>query len=176
VRDLTEIAKRLAVSKSTVSYHARRLGLPADQRYGRRYDWATIRRAYERGLTVGECMERFGFDRSVWHDAVGRGDITLRSERDELELRLRRDCTVSRGFLKRGLQRTGLKPARCERCGIHEWRGRPLCLALHHVNGEGSDNRLENLQLLCPNCHSQTPNFSGRNIVIRRLAGAKTVA
>jgi predicted HNH restriction endonuclease len=35
-------------------------------------------------------------------------------------------------------------------------------MALHHVNGDGRDNRLENLQLLCPNCHSQTENFSGR--------------
>ena len=35
-------------------------------------------------------------------------------------------------------------------------------MALHHVNGDGSDNRLENLQMLCPNCHSQTENFAGR--------------
>jgi 5-methylcytosine-specific restriction endonuclease McrA len=46
-------------------------------------------------------------------------------------------------------------------------RGRPLSMALHHVNGDGRDNRLENLQLLCPNCHSQTANFSARG---RRLA------
>jgi 5-methylcytosine-specific restriction endonuclease McrA len=40
---------------------------------------------------------------------------------------------------------------------------RPLVMALHHVNGDNADNRLENLQLLCPNCHSQTEWFSGRN-------------
>jgi predicted HNH restriction endonuclease len=43
-------------------------------------------------------------------------------------------------------------------------------MALHHVNGDGLDNRLENIALLCPNCHSQTPNVSGRNIKRARLA------
>jgi 5-methylcytosine-specific restriction endonuclease McrA len=37
-------------------------------------------------------------------------------------------------------------------------------MALHHINGDGRDNRLENLQFLCPNCHSQTENFAGRNV------------
>jgi hypothetical protein len=56
-----------------------------------------------------------------------------------------------------------LKLQRCERCGLTEWRGQPLSLELHHVNGNGSDNRLENLMLLCPNCHSQTETWGGRS-------------
>jgi hypothetical protein len=47
-----------------------------------------------------------------------------------------------------------------------------LSMALHHMNGDGLDNRLENLALLCPNCHAQTPNFSGRNRRLRRIEAA----
>jgi 5-methylcytosine-specific restriction endonuclease McrA len=44
-----------------------------------------------------------------------------------------------------------------------EWHGRPLTLVLDHINGVNDDYRPDNLRLLCPNCHSQTPTFSGRN-------------
>jgi 5-methylcytosine-specific restriction endonuclease McrA len=69
----------------------------------------------------------------------------------------------NRGHLKKRLLRLGVKHERCEICGISEWRGLRLGLALHHVNGDRLDNRIENLQLLCPNCHSQTDTFAGRN-------------
>ncbi|MFL5906835.1 MAG: HNH endonuclease signature motif containing protein, partial [Solirubrobacterales bacterium] len=49
------------------------------------------------------------------------------------------------------------------RCGISEWFGAPLAVALHHVNGNRMDNRIENLELLCANCHSQTDTYGGRN-------------
>lgn len=68
---------------------------------------------------------------------------------------------TSRYSLKLRLLATGLKSARCEECGLEEWRGRALSLALHHLNGDRHDNRLINLQLLCPNCHSQTENYAG---------------
>ena len=53
---------------------------------------------------------------------------------------------------------------KCACCGnVGEWNGRPLVLQLDHINGDNCDNRLENLRFLCPNCHSQTDTFAGRN-------------
>lgn len=61
--------------------------------------------------------------------------------------------------LKKRLIEEGIKEDKCERCGISEWQGEKLTLQLHHINGNHNDNRLENLQILCPNCHSLTDNF-----------------
>lgn len=65
-------------------------------------------------------------------------------------------------LLKR-LEDAHLKEHRCERCGITEWQGGYISLHLHHKDGNHSNNQLENLEVLCPNCHSQTDNFAGKN-------------
>lgn len=51
----------------------------------------------------------------------------------------------------------------CNDCGISSWNGKPIVLELDHKNGNNRDNRLENLQLLCPNCHSQTETYKSKN-------------
>lgn len=73
---------------------------------------------------------------------------------------LTKDSEYNRTKLKERLVKEGLKEYKCECCGITEWNGKPISLQLHHINGINNDNRLSNLQLLCPNCHSQTENFA----------------
>ena len=52
----------------------------------------------------------------------------------------------------------------CKCCNKTEWLGKPIKLELHHVNGIKNDLRIENLQILCPNCHAYTDNYRGKNI------------
>lgn len=158
-----EIASILGIYKSTVSYHVRRFGVPVDERFSRRYDWAAVQRAHDAGLRALECCKRFGFSKATWTSAVRRGDIVPRSHLIPLEDLLVVGRRTSRGHLKKRLINAGVKENRCEECGLTEWREKPISMALHHVNGDGTDNRLANLLLLCPNCHAQTPNYGGRN-------------
>ena len=65
--------------------------------------------------------------------------------------------------LKERLIREGHLPSQCERGGIDRWLDEALVLHLDHANGNREDNRLVNLRVLCPNCHSQTPTYCGRN-------------
>ena len=65
--------------------------------------------------------------------------------------------------LKNRLLEEGIKLHKCECCGITEWMGKPTPLELDHINGTNTDNRLENLRLLCPNCHAQTDTYRGKN-------------
>ena len=161
-RSLGQIAAELGVSQPTVCYHKRRLGYEMDDSCARRYDWAAIQAYYQAGHSKRECQRRFGFSAWAWSYAVKRGDIRPRPHAmpfDELLVKGPR----SRINIKQRLIAARIKQNRCEQCGLVKWRDKPLSLCLHHRNGDKHDNRLENLVLLCPNCHSQTPNFGVKN-------------
>jgi Homeodomain-like domain len=158
-----QIADELGVSRPTICFHMRQLGIRPRPELSRRYDWNEIRAFYDAGYSMRECMRRFGFSRTAWADAVGRGAIEPRPRLEPLELILAAGRRRNRFHVKGRLLSAGLKEPRCEECGLIHWLGRPVALQLHHVNGDGQDNRLENLLLLCPNCHSQTDTWGGRN-------------
>lgn len=70
-----------------------------------------------------------------------------------------------RGTLKRRLYESELKQRICELCGQNEnWHGKKMSLIIDHINGINDDNRIENLQIICPNCNATLNTFAGRNI------------
>jgi DNA-binding CsgD family transcriptional regulator len=157
-----EVARRLGLAKSTVTYHARSLGEEIDERFARRFDWSLIQAYYDEGHSLRDCMRTFGFGNWSWQQAIQRGQIVPRPRFQPVSEVFAANTHRNRTQLKARLLSQGLKENRCASCQITEWRGRELSLALHHINGDRLDNRVENLELLCPNCHSQTENFGGR--------------
>ncbi len=64
--------------------------------------------------------------------------------------------------LKKRLIKEKLKENKCEECGITKWNNKQISIQLHHIDGNSRNHNLKNLCLLCPNCHSQTNNHSGK--------------
>ena len=83
-------------------------------------------------------------------------------KKKSLEFYLVKSSIINSHKLKLRLIKEGVKRWRCEGCSKTTWRGSPIPLELHHINGDKKDNRLKNLQILCPNCHAVTNNYSGR--------------
>ena len=79
--------------------------------------------------------------------------------------RLKNGVYTSSSNLKNRLFKYKLKDKKCEVCGLEEWNGQPLAFELHHIDGNRLNNELSNLQILCPNCHSQTNNYAGKKNV-----------
>lgn len=81
-----------------------------------------------------------------------------------LEKILVKDSTYQSFKLKNRLFKVGMKPMHCEECGWSKTTDQGyLPLELDHINGDRHDNRIENLRVLCPNCHSLKSTHRGRN-------------
>ena len=65
--------------------------------------------------------------------------------------------------LKQRLLKEGVKENRCKVCGISEWNGQTINMELHHNDGDRTNHSLGNLEMICPNCHSQTDNYRAKN-------------
>ena len=111
-------------------------------------------------------IERLGLDTTHWvGQASNRGRKFLRKPARPLsDILVENSDYRSRRLLKQRLIREGLLEEECGVCGLTDWQGKSITLQLDHINGVNDDHRLENLRLLCPNCHSQTDTFCGRNL------------
>ena len=164
-----QIKKTLHCARSTIAYHAELQGLrkknPNKVKASLKYDWNEVQQYYDEGHTARECGKKFGFSPGTWVLAVKEGRINPHHSRQRLSLeKLLSDRGKADGYhIKARLLQAGVLENKCNECGISEWNGKDLVLHLDHINGNSRDHRLENLRLLCPNCHSQTDTYCGRN-------------
>ena len=126
-----------------------------------------IRESYRKHLTVGKMAHDLGVPHiTLWRKARrigltfhGKGGRKL----DLKEIIKGKHPQYPTFKLSRRLKAAGILENKCAECDIEEWNGKELVLHLDHINGKSTDHRLENLRLLCPNCHSQTDTYCGRN-------------
>lgn len=112
-----------------------------------------------RPATLDAYLRRFGL---TYTGNMGGKGFKLFSVRKLAAEYLFDGSTISSHKLKLKLLNDNYKQKKCESCHMEKWLGKAMPLELHHVNGNRFDNRLSNLQLLCPNCHALTDNYSGR--------------
>lgn len=162
----------------------RRLIVPAFTPRVRRYTDEQLAEAVASSLSMAEVLRKFNIR------AAGGNYDTLRnrikelgldtshftgkqwlkgrknpfvSERSLEEVLVKDSTYVNTHSLRKRLIREGVFEHRCVSCGLNEWLGGPIPLEIDHINGERRDNRLENLRLLCPNCHALTATYRGKN-------------
>lgn len=94
---------------------------------------------------------------------------TTLSKEEFVNVMLQDSSTKRSGkVIKKYLFLYDFKKEACEKCGIGSWWcGEPITLQLDHINGVNTDDRLENLRILCPNCHSQTETFAGKALRVK---------
>jgi len=147
---------------------------------------AVLREAVKKARTLTDALDLLGLKRNgsqystlkkvlgareidTSHFPKGFGRTISKNHRPgtPLEQIMVEDSPYSRGNLKARIIREGVLPSRCQGEGCEvgtTWKGKPMVLVLDHINGKNNDHRKENLRFLCPNCNSQTPTFSGRNL------------
>lgn len=87
--------------------------------------------------------------------------VTQKLECEQILVFNRLNRRESSKRLRRAMLECGIEE-KCSECGLGKfWNGKPIRIQIDHKNGDGFDNRKENLRFLCPNCHSQTENYAG---------------
>lgn len=161
----SEISKIVGLSKSTVSWHCRKVGMPVSlKRQSKKHLIGRAQELCNAGVSPKKIRDDIGVSKSTWFKWAREGKLFLGNGKIKTDDMLTVNSDSHRGTVKHRLIAEGRVKEACFECGITSWQGRKLSLVLDHINGINNDNRIENLRLLCPNCNSQTDTFAGRNI------------
>lgn len=114
--------------------------------------------------TVRKWIDFHGIDDShfeVGYARVAEFNTARKRSHDDIFCE---ESDVRQVILRKAFVALNVVPFECDECGLGGvWNNKPIALQLDHINGTNNDNRLDNLRWLCPNCHSQTETFAGRN-------------
>lgn len=188
-----EIMREADCAASTIAYHAKIMGKQQYTFERKTYDWSAIQQYYDEGHTFADITRKFGADHGTLNHAKTVGKLLVDTSRERkafvqrkrLERQLMGETSrrkvwgieqlcensvMSQASLRKMLKRASLIPAGCAipECPLYgvadpKWAGSSIVLHLDHENGISNDNRISNLRWLCPNCHSQTETYCGRN-------------
>lgn len=118
--------------------------------------------------TIHKYIEKYGLDTNHFDEhelKIIKLKENIKKRKKPLSEILVENSTYSRSSLKKRLINNGILEYKCGKCGNSgEWMGEKLVLQLEHINGVYNDNRLENLEFLCPNCHTQTKTYAGKKL------------
>lgn len=107
---------------------------------------------------------KYGLDTSHWlGQAWARG--IHESKKSDADYFCIRKARISGEWLLKSILRRGLATRQCNQCKLTTWMKKPIPIEVHHINGNPLDNRIQNLEVLCCNCHALTPNFGRKNRV-----------
>ena len=123
--------------------------------------------------TLKKKIEEFGIDISHftgqrWQDSPNQQDNNPSRELYTLEQVFIQNSPVTQKVLRGYIERHKLLEYKCQTCGCDgHWQNGIIALEVDHINGENTDNRIENLRYLCPNCHALTETYRGRNKALK---------
>jgi len=118
--------------------------------YGGNYD--VLRKALQH-----YCLDTSHFTGQAWNKGKNL------PSRVATEQYLNNELPIQSYKLKKRLLNEGYFSFQCSACKNTLWQDQPIPLELDHINGNNKDNQLNNLRLLCPNCHAQTPTYRSKN-------------
>jgi len=118
--------------------------------------------------TVKRAIKKFNLKVNMVGQAYLRGKTHSWGLRIPLKKILVKETSYKGGSykVKGRLLLAGILKNKCYCCDGTEWLGKPIPLELEHINGDNKDFRIQNLRLLCPNCHTLTKTYRGKNIKI----------
>ena len=123
--------------------------------------------------TLRKKIEEFGIDISHftgqrWQDSPNQKDNKVSRETYRLDEVFVQNSPVTQKVLRGYVERHNIIEYKCQTCGCNgNWQNGIISLELDHINGDNTDNRIENLRYLCPNCHALTETYRGRNKALK---------